>query len=216
MAFHSHREKLLWTAAGGFLAAIYAVLYPMPTVVDFLRDRHLLRATVVVAFVAAGALVAAAARRTRPGWREILAVGLFAPVYAFILVRMERAEEAFHFLEYGLIGALIYSALVERRRAKEAGRAAPDPAARPAGGGLRRRLAPLATAVAAALLTTAAGWLDEGIQYLLPNRYYDLRDVAFNAAAGAVAIAALALRAWARRRDMNESLRAGGGAPLPP
>jgi len=51
------------------------------------------------------------------------------------------------------------------------------------------------------VLTVAAGWFDEGIQYLLPERYYDLRDVAFNAAAGALAVIALAGRERARSRD---------------
>ena len=36
------------------------------------------------------------------------------------------------------------------------------------------------------------GWLDEGVQGLLPNRMYDLRDVAFNALAAALALGAAA------------------------
>jgi VanZ family protein len=55
--------------------------------------------------------------------------------------------------------------------------------------------------VAAVLLAGAAGWVDEAIQALLPNRVYDLRDVAFNTLAAAAAIAALALRDAARARD---------------
>jgi hypothetical protein len=43
---------------------------------------------------------------------------------------------------------------------------------------------------AALLFVVAAGWIDEGIQALLPSRYYDLRDVAFNAGAGALALIA--------------------------
>jgi VanZ family protein len=42
----------------------------------------------------------------------------------------------------------------------------------------------------ALVFVAAAGWIDEGIQALLPSRYYDLRDVAFNAAAGALALLA--------------------------
>jgi VanZ family protein len=182
MLFHSQREKHLWIAAASLVAAIYALLYPMPWVVDFLRDRGLLRLTVAVAFALAGIALAEAVRRTRPGWREILAVAALAPVYALVLQTMRRAEEAFHFLEYGVLGVLVYLALAERFRARGA-------------------VAPRWIAPAAIVTTTAAGWLDEGIQYLLPNRYYDLRDVAFNAIAGALAIAAVALRTVARRRD---------------
>jgi hypothetical protein len=46
----------------------------------------------------------------------------------------------------------------------------------------------------------AAGWIDEGIQALLPSRYYDLRDVAFNAAAGALAL----LASYALSNDRRE------------
>jgi VanZ family protein len=85
------------------------------------------------------------------------------------------------------VGGLYFAAFQERRR-------------RLPGRVLRH---PAAPAVAAILLTVAAGWIDEGIQHLLPSRYYDLRDVGFNAAAGALAVAGMAVRSWAR----------GGSAP---
>jgi hypothetical protein len=214
------------------LAAIYASLYWMPPLVNFLRDRNLLRLTVGLAFVAAAAAVAIRVRRRRPGWREALTVGAFVPLYAVLLARMERAEEAFHFLEYGAVAALAYGALEERRRAaletvdlRRAAPAAARPGAAPSAKGASDspaaaappsdspagRLRPLAPALAAVLATTAAGWLDEGIQAVLPNRYYDHRDVVFNGAAAAAAVAALAARGWARRRD-----RAAGGCVAEP
>jgi len=36
-------------------------------------------------------------------------------------------------------------------------------------------------------------WLDEGIQWLLPGRVYDLRDVGFNALAAGAGLGAAAL-----------------------
>jgi hypothetical protein len=74
-----------------------------------------------------------------------------------------------HLFEYGLVAVLIYQALAERRR----------------GGGRVR--APAALALG---LTVLLGWLDEGIQWILPNRVYDIVDVGFNALAGFMAIAA--------------------------
>ena len=47
---------------------------------------------------------------------------------------------------------------------------------------------------------SAFGWLDEGIQWLLPGRVYDLRDVGFNALAAAMAVFGRLALAWARRR----------------
>ena len=43
------------------------------------------------------------------------------------------------------------------------------------------------------------GLLDEGIQAILPNRFFDLRDVRFNALAGLMAIPASLALARARR-----------------
>ncbi len=58
----------------------------------------------------------------------------------------------------------------------------------------------------ALLFTAAAGWLDEGIQALLPTRHYDLRDVGFNALAGALACASL----WLVQRSSAASSIAAG------
>ncbi len=52
------------------------------------------------------------------------------------------------------------------------------------------------TVVATALL----GLLDEGIQVLIPNRVFDIRDVGFNALAGLIAVAASVALAWVRKR----------------
>ncbi len=48
----------------------------------------------------------------------------------------------------------------------------------------------------AVLFTLAAGWIDEGIQALLPTRHDDLRDVGFNALAGVMALTAFGLIRW--------------------
>jgi hypothetical protein len=44
--------------------------------------------------------------------------------------------------------------------------------------------------VGAILFAAAAGWLDELLQGLLPDRVYDLRDVGINAVAALMAIVA--------------------------
>lgn len=58
----------------------------------------------------------------------------------------------------------------------------------------------------ALVFTAAAGWVDEGIQALLPTRHYDLRDVGFNALAGALACASL----WLVQRSSAASSIAAG------
>ncbi len=68
--------------------------------------------------------------------------------------------EAVHFFEYGLVGILSFNALKHRSQN------------------------PWRLNASSGLLTTATGWFDEALQGLLPNRYYDLRDVGLNALSG--------------------------------
>ena len=59
------------------------------------------------------------------------------------------------------------------------------------------------------LSSAALGWTDEGIQAFLPNRVYDLRDVGFNALAGAMAVAATVVLRWASMRVRGEAAPPG-------
>ena len=49
-------------------------------------------------------------------------------------------------------------------------------------------------------MTALLGWIDEGIQFLLPNRVYDIIDVGFNALAGLMAVVAMLVLGWARKQ----------------
>jgi len=176
-------ERRAWGVALGLLGAVYLSLYPLPFLLAALRERNLLRATLVLAFGGAALAAAAWAARRRAGWREWSVLAVAAVVYLQLLSRMDVLQERLHLLEYGVIAlalrAAVAASLVARRPAL------------PAAG---------AAATAAALVATiAAGWLDEGIQALLPNRYYDVRDVGFNALAGGLALAVRALLGRARR-----------------
>jgi hypothetical protein len=190
----SRRERLYaWTTVA-LVAVTWASLYWVRFVSDWFRARGWLTGLMIGIFVAAAlAVLAAYAVRTArarswPRPAEIAVLALFAAVYAAVVLPLiGRPEEALHFVQYGAVGGFAYAALVERRQ-------------RLAAAGTAGWLAPaVAPAAAAFLLTAAAGWIDEGIQHLLPNRYDDLRDVAFNAAAGALAIAAAASLRRARR-----------------
>lgn len=168
------REKRLWIAAATCLAAIYAAIFFARQIVDFLRARGELRWVVLGVFAAAAAIVLWRVLRSGPGWREIAAVGACGVLYALVLSRLERHEERLHLLEYGLFAGLVEAALRER-------------GSRWAG-------------AIAIVVTLAAGWLDEGIQGLVPGRIYDLRDVGFNLTAGILAVFTVTLRRWARSR----------------
>jgi len=177
MGFTSASERRLWISAGGCLLLIYSSLYIARPVTEWLRDANLLRLAVGGSFALIAALVSLRLRRTRPGWRVWVALAGIAMGSVLLLSRFELPEERLHFLEYGLVGGLVFAALLERQKNK-----------RRDSSGLPSRCAYLWPAVGAFVMTGVAGWIDEGIQEVLPNRYYDLRDVAMNAAGGALAV----------------------------
>lgn len=71
---------------------------------------------------------------------------------------MEQPEEAVHFLEYGGLGVLLYRAL-------------------------RPKMNNPGVFVAAALIGTIVGTIDETIQWIVPDRYWDFRDLVLNGGA---------------------------------
>lgn len=192
MAFTSAREKRLWMQTALVQVLIYASLAYVRTPTSWLRERNLLRLTIGLLFLVAVALVLRGAFRSRPGPRELAVLAAFGLLYLLVLMRMEIVEERVHFLEYGLVAGLIYAALLERRANL-----------------IRTRAAPLVLtrfpAVTAMLITGALGWGDEGIQAVLPERFYELRDVGLNFAAGVMVVAAMVARDGARARDAAQA-----------
>ena len=171
----------------GLLLGIYSTLYVARTVTNFLRDAGVLRVSVGIAFTLAAlaviALVLRNAEIRKP--RTMLLMLWAAGLYGAVVFPMESPEEKLHFIEYGCVGVLAFLSM-------------------PATWTDARRF------VFAVLFTLGAGWVDEGIQALLPNRHYDLRDVGFNALAGAMALTLFtALRALQRKTSAkNESISA--------
>jgi VanZ family protein len=164
-----------------YLLAIYATLGYVRVITNALRDRGALRGSVLTAFALASTVVVIllfrdARNRTFRGAVILMLIGF---AYAVVILPMNSPEEKIHFIEYGVVALLAH-------------------AASPRTWSSGKRF------VRCALFVAAAGWIDELIQALLPTRFYDLRDVAFNAAAGLIALTALAIfSARGRRVDAD-------------
>ncbi|UCD23722.1 MAG: VanZ family protein [Gemmatimonadota bacterium] len=184
--FTSDRERRLWFWVAVALLMIYSSLGLSQIVAEWLRERNLLRISLGGVLLVGAAVIIWRWVKTRPGWREI-GVGIGVTfVFLVALARIPFPEERTHLIEYAVVAALIYQALVERRRNG------------------RRVPAPDALTVA---FTTSLGLLDEGIQWLLPNRVYDIRDVFFNFLAGVMFVFVALCLALVRRRKESPDPR---------
>ena len=84
-------------------------------------------------------------------------------VFAFTLYQLRSIpEEALHVAQYALLGVLVYRALSHRVR---------DYSIYPLG----------------LLFTSMVGMVDEYIQWMVPSRYFDLRDIGINSFSGLLA-----------------------------
>jgi len=94
----------------------------------------------------------------------LLAVGAALVLWTSRL--MGQPEEAIHFLEYGMLGILLYRAL-------------------------QPRIQDVSVFLAAALVGVLVGTVDELIQWIVPGRYWDFRDIGLNAGACVLTLVAI-------------------------
>lgn len=177
----SRSERRWWLAVVGLVVLIYSTLYVVRVPVEFLRDLGLLRLTVASAFAGFALAGLVWFRRRSFGRLEGLVFAGFGAVFAAAVLLAKMPEEKLHFLQYGLLGFLLHHAC--RERAARLGRGE------------------LGATLTGIVLAGAIGWGDEGIQALLPNRYYDPRDIVWNLLGSSIVILALAAAAAVRGRD---------------
>ena len=182
--FKSNKERWLWIGAVAVLLAIYATAFVGQPLVSFLRDLGLQDTAFTIGVVLIAVTVIFQRVRLRPGWGELGVWLGVAAVYLLLFLRIETPAERTHLIEYTVLATFIYRALTER-----------------VGAGNRILVVAVSTVVVTALL----GLVDEGIQYLVPNRVFDLWDIGFNALAGLVAVvAALSLGLLERGRASKQ------------
>jgi len=162
------------------MTAIYSTLGLAGMLAEVLRERRIMDNTFFYCFLLAVAAIIGIGTRWRPGKREIWVMLGVVVAYGMVIVRMGLSpEERTHIFEYGVVAAIIYQALIER---KQNGRRVPLPA------------------IMAIAVTWILCWIDEGIQMIIPNRVYDIRDILFNLIAAVMAVLSSMALAWARRR----------------
>jgi VanZ family protein len=181
------REGASWLIVWTWAVVIWLIV-PYAPVARAWVDRHWGRATFLYAtlalFAAAFVPLVAWMRRRRSPPSAMLVLAAVGTAYAWGAWQLRAIpEEAVHLLEYALLGVLAYRALVHRVR---------DPS----------------VYLAATAFGAIVGVLDEGLQWLVPDRYWTLGDIWINVAA--VALAEIGIAGALRPRIVVGPLGARG------
>lgn len=150
-------SKKDWLIAIGYVGFIYATLGVVRTPVSYLRSHGLLRLSLGFLYLACvvSLLLLMIRNQESSPWRYAM---LCSICFTYFLVgkHVNTPEEQIHFFQYGLVGVFFARAVSHHTKPY------------------------WKIFLAALILATLAGWIDERLQGLLPNRHYDIRDVYLN------------------------------------
>jgi arylsulfatase A-like enzyme len=179
-----------WGLAWGYIAFVYSTIPLMPLVWRTLSEhtQGAARYLGIAAVVGLGIALLAKVRTPRGGrrwltWAGLLGIGL---AYAYLLQHFARfPAERLHLVEYGLVSYLLLRALSLDLPAPRA-------------------------YIVALLLTALVGAGDELIQWVLPQRVFELKDVQLNIVSGGLGLLAVRLTLrGSNHHHRDESSRSG-------
>ncbi len=152
----------LWTAIWLYILVIYLSLPLMRSVLNFLKESV---GSDVIGWTLNGLLLTwglvLLVLGARLGWKVWLHIAAPLALILALAAQLSIPEERFHFLQYGLLGILVLKTV---------------------------RLQLWSQLLLATLFVVLVGAGDELIQWVLPNRVGDLRDVGMNTLAGVLGV----------------------------
>ncbi len=150
-----------WAIAVGYMAFVYSTIPVLPQVWGMLADytqgsvRYL--GIVVVVGVGCGLVVSVWRRAQGQRWRVSVPLACIATAYGYLLYEFTRfPAERLHLIEYGLMGYVLLRAL-------------------------RLDLGPMGAYSVSFALAVLIGIGDECIQWVLPQRFFEVKDIQLNA-----------------------------------
>lgn len=161
-------DYVLWAAIAAYTGVIYATLSIVSKIRKALTERFGYGVFDVVywAFGLLGCALLARLFREYRGARlarRLLALVIISGIYAYYLSGLKYSIERIHFLEYGLLGVLVFVALA-------------------------RRFPRVVSVLLSVNLVYWIGLGDEAIQWALPNRVGEIRDSITNLFSGALGV----------------------------
>ena len=163
-----------WLWVGAWIFFIYASIPLARTIQEYIRDLGAKAVFLWITYLAFGLATIAVIRAVRrkqislSPWQALILLLILGAFSWLTWSLRKNPEEALHFVQYGVLSLLIFRALL-------------------------RHISDWSIYILAAMLGTFFGILDEIIQWLIPDRYFDYRDIGINALAVWLVQAALAM-----------------------
>ncbi|MCD4779083.1 MAG: VanZ family protein [Candidatus Omnitrophica bacterium] len=159
-----------WVLVLAWVSAIYGTLYRARPICEFLRSATPLGLIINVTLLSAAGFIVFFFYKKK-AFANPLKIVLFLlvlTVYALSCYFLKQPEERLHFIEYGLLTLFCFNAL-------------------------RFHFSSKGLYVLSWTLVTIFGYGDEVIQYYLPNRYFQWKDVGLNSLSAMLAVALILL-----------------------
>jgi hypothetical protein len=167
-------EFLSWSLVVVWSGIIYVTIPFVRIATDYVREvwgresfAYFVAAAVILVAAGTVVLLLKSGRRSLAGYAWLLGVaGLI--VYLTFDLKSGSPEEAIHFVEYGILSLLLFRAFVHRIR-------------------------DFSIYAVVTIVGTIIGMIDETIQWIAPDRHFDIRDIWLNFTAVALVQGAVAL-----------------------
>ncbi len=156
-------KSFLWSLIACYVTLIYSTLYIMRPILNSLKMtlKGYLNLSVGIMFLIILSLVLAHIISNRECYSvsQYLWFSFICCLYGLAIYIVDVPEEQVHFIEYGVLSALIYLALTHDINSRS-------------------------IYFLSSLIVFVSGAIDEIVQWVLPNRIFDIRDIVINGIAG--------------------------------
>jgi VanZ family protein len=156
-------KSFVWSLIGCYVTLIYSTLYIMRPVINFLKMtiKDYFNLSVIIAFLMMLSFVLVCIIKNRENYEisQYLWFAFISCLYGLVIYILDVPEEKIHFIEYGILSGLVYAAL-------------------------SHSIHNISIYFLCAFIVFVFGALDEVIQWALPNRMFDTRDIIMNGIAG--------------------------------
>ncbi|MFT4832552.1 MAG: hypothetical protein ACI815_002208 [Psychroserpens sp.] len=177
--YKSAREKRLWLWALLVLMGLCATLLISKPLMDKMRESGVTVAGFLAVMFLVALTVVLHGLKVKMGKIKIVVWVGIAAVYLMVLLPITVLVERSHLMEYSVLAIFLHEAVLERNS----------------------QGAPIRfPALWAIGLTIFFGAIDEGIQFFMPHRVFNVQDIIFNSMASVMAIGSSMALTWAPKK----------------